>query len=122
MKKRLWSIALTGAMIAVSLTGCGGAGTESAANSNAGSTPGTTAGTTAGDAGTTAAAGDAASGDTVKIGILTDRSSAAAATVVWAEAGAELAVQEINEAGGINGKQVELVYRDTGSDLSLIHI
>ncbi len=116
MKKRLWSIALTGAMIAVSLTGCGGAGTESAANSNAGSTPGTTAGTTAGDAGTTAAAGDAASGDTVKIGILTDRSSAAAATVVWAEAGAELAVQEINEAGGINGKQVELVYRDTGSD------
>lgn len=116
MKKRLWSIALTGAMIAVSVTGCGGAGTESAANTNASSQGGTTAGTTAGDAGTTAAAGNASSGDTVKIGILTDRSSAAAATVVWAEAGAELAVQEINEAGGINGKQVELVYRDTGSD------
>ena len=112
MKKRLWSVVLTGAMIA-SLTGCGGGtGTESAANTNAAGE----AGTTAGEAGTTAAAGNAASGDTVKIGILTDRSSAAAATVVWAEAGAELAVQEINEAGGVNGKQVELVYRDTGSD------
>ncbi|WP_320128701.1 ABC transporter substrate-binding protein [uncultured Sphaerochaeta sp.] len=54
--------------------------------------------------------------DTVRIGVLTDRSSAAAATVVWAEAGAELAVKEINEAGGINGKMVELVYRDTASD------
>lgn len=52
----------------------------------------------------------------VKIGVLTDRSSAAAATVVWAEAGAELAVKEINAAGGIKGKQIELVYRDTASD------
>lgn len=56
------------------------------------------------------------SDETVKIGVLTDRSSAAAATVVWAEAGAELAVKEINETGGINGKSVELVYRDTASD------
>ncbi len=54
--------------------------------------------------------------DTVKIGVLTDRSSPAAATVVWAETGAELAAKEINEAGGINGKKVELVYRDTASD------
>lgn len=58
----------------------------------------------------------APAGSTVKIGVLTDRSSAAAATVVWAEAGAELAVKEINAAGGINGKMVELVYRDTASD------
>lgn len=57
-----------------------------------------------------------ATGDTVKIGVLTDRSSAAAATVTWAEAGAELAVKEYNEAGGINGKKIELVYRDTASD------
>lgn len=55
-------------------------------------------------------------GGTVKIGVLTDRSSPAAATVVWAETGAELAVKELNEAGGINGKTVELVYRDTASD------
>jgi len=52
----------------------------------------------------------------VKIGVLTDRSSPGAATVAWAECGAELAMQEINAAGGIDGKQVQLVYRDTGSD------
>lgn len=54
----------------------------------------------------------------VKIGVLTDRSSGGAATVAWAEAGAELAVKEINDAGGIKGKQVVLVYRDTGNDPS----
>lgn len=53
---------------------------------------------------------------TIKIGVLTDRSSPAAATVKWAEAGATLAMNEINEAGGINGRMVELVYRDTASD------
>lgn len=57
-----------------------------------------------------------ASGDTVNIGVLTDRSSAAAATVVWAEAGGEAAVKEINDAGGIKGKKVKLIYRDTASD------
>jgi ABC-type branched-chain amino acid transport systems, periplasmic component len=73
----------------------------------------------AGAASTAAAATtseSAPSGDTIKIGVLTDRSSAAAATVKWAEAGAELAQKEINDAGGINGKKVELVYRDTASD------
>lgn len=58
----------------------------------------------------------AAEENTVKIGVLTDRSSAAAATVVWAEAGGELAAKEINDAGGINGKKVRLIYRDTASD------
>jgi len=66
---------------------------------------------------TVMAQGTSATGkNVVKIGVLTDRSSAAAATVVWAEAGAELAVQEINAAGGINGKKIQLVYRDTASD------
>lgn len=69
-------------------------------------------------AATTSSSGSADSGATVKIGVLTDRSSAAAATVVWAEAGAELAAKEINENGGIGGKMVELVYRDTASDSS----
>ena len=69
------------------------------------------------EASTSSASGStASSGDTVKIGVLTDRSSAAAATVKWAEAGAEVAQKEINDGGGINGKKVELVYRDTASD------
>lgn len=56
--------------------------------------------------------------ETVKIGVLTDRSSVAAATVVWAEAGAILALEEANEEGGLNGIPFELIYRDTSSDSS----
>lgn len=110
--KKLLSVTLATVM-AVSLTAC--TGTVDSGTANTGTTP--AAGTTAGTE-TTAASGknDAASGDTIKIGVLTDRSSAAAATVTWAEAGAILAVNEANDAGGVDGKMVELVYRDTASD------
>lgn len=110
--KKLLSVTLTTVM-AVSLTAC--TGTVDSETANTGTTP--AAGTTAGTE-TTAASGknDATSGDTIKIGVLTDRSSAAAATVTWAEAGAILAVNEANDAGGVDGKMVELVYRDTASD------
>lgn len=103
MKKRVLSVMLAAAMIGTLVTGCSG--------SSAGSNPTTTAGQAVQDT-----KPEAANSDTVKIGVLTDRSSAAAATVVWAEAGAELAAKEINENGGIKGKKIELVYRDTASD------
>ena len=64
--------------------------------------------------------GPSETGDTVKIGVLTDRSSAAAATTDWGEAGARLAAKEINDAGGIKGKKIELIYRDTASDSSQV--
>lgn len=110
--KKLLSITLATVM-AVSLTAC--TGTVDSGTSTTGAAPTTGA---ASGAETTAASGknDAASGDTIKIGVLTDRSSAAAATVTWAEAGAILAVNEANEAGGLDGKMFELVYRDTASD------
>ena len=96
--------------LAVSLaSGCSGQETSQGSGDALGSTGTETAATTGGSAAS-------AAGDKVKIGVLTDRSSAAAATVVWAEAGAELAAKEINDNGGINGKMVELVYRDTASD------
>lgn len=113
MKKRLLSLALAAAMAGTMLAGCSGTGTGTPTGSqtegnqtNGGQTP----------ADPTGKGQSQAAGDTVKIGVLTDRSSSAAATVVWAEAGAELAVKEINEKGGIKGKKVELVYRDTASD------
>ena len=46
---------------------------------------------------------------TIKIGVLTDRSSVAAATVTWA-------LEEANAEGGLNGIPFEIVYRDTSSD------
>lgn len=115
MKKRLVSVCLAASLVAASLAGCQDASGTGGSSEAAGSTAGTTAGT-ADKASGTEGTGEEASGDVVKIGVLTDRSSAAAATVVWAEAGAELAMKEFNEAGGINGKKIQLVYRDTGSD------
>lgn len=106
MKKRILSMVLLLAMTSTMISGC-----SSTDKGTATETSGSTAAAETAEAGSTAT-----SDESVKIGVLTDRSSAAAATVAWGEAGAELAVKEINEAGGINGTLVELVYRDTASD------
>ncbi len=109
--KKLISMTLAVTMVA-SLTACTG---------TVDSEPAQTTAAAANAAPTTAAAGatgesQAPAGNTIKIGVLTDRSSAAAATVTWAEAGAILALEEANEEGGLNGVPFELVYRDTASD------
>lgn len=96
--KKIISLALAAALTA-SLAGCASSDAASTASSTA---PATSTAESTAD-------GSASSGDTIKIGVLTDRSSAAAATVTWAEAGAILALEEENEAGGLNGKQFELV-------------
>lgn len=114
--KRISSLALAATIACSVLAGCGTAAGGTAATTAAKTAETSAAATTAAaKAGETTAA-SAAGGDTVKIGVLTDRSSAAAATVVWAEAGAEMAARLINDAGGIKGKKIELVYRDTASD------
>ncbi len=116
MKKRFLSVLLVLVMISSVLSGCTDkeGSNDKAANDNNVTDKATDTPDTDDSADNTA--DGTVSGETVKIGVLTDRSSAAAATVVWAEAGAELAVKEVNEAGGIDGKKVELVYRDTASD------
>ncbi len=103
--KKLIALALAAAMTA-SLAGCASSGV-SGAGSEAASASSSTA---------TAEGESTSGGETIKIGVLTDRSSAAAATVSWAEAGAILAVEEANEEGGLDGVPFELVYRDTASD------
>ncbi len=100
MKK--WIALLLAALMVLSLAACGSSadsGKTDTGKTDSGNAP--------------AASGD---GKTIKIGVLTDRSSAAAATVKWAEAGALLALKELNDGGGLNGVPFELVYRDTGSD------
>lgn len=76
-----------------------------------------TTSTEAGDeAGTEEASADAGSGDTIKVGILHSLSGTMAiseTTVVEAE---QLAIKEINEAGGVLGKQIEAVVEDGASD------
>jgi branched-chain amino acid transport system substrate-binding protein len=51
--------------------------------------------------------------DTYKIGVLLPMSGSGASYGVPASKGVELAVQEINAAGGVNGKQLEFILRDT---------
>ncbi|MGN0974468.1 MAG: ABC transporter substrate-binding protein [Gemmiger sp.] len=107
--KRFVSLTLAAAM-ALSLAACGGSSSTASSDSTAVSSTSTAASSTAESSGT------ASSGETIKIGVLTDRSSAAAATVTWAEAGGILALEEANAEGGLNGIPFELVYRDTASD------
>lgn len=117
MKKKLVSVCMAASLVVASLAGCQDAsGTGGNTAESAGTTAGASTSSAAGTADDDNGSEKETKGDVVKIGVLTDRSSAAAATVVWAEVGAELAVKEFNEAGGIDGKQVQLVYRDTGSD------
>jgi urea transport system substrate-binding protein len=69
-----------------------------------------------GDGGDEAASSGGDSGDTIKVGILHSLSGTMAiseTTVVDAE---QLAIKEINEAGGVLGKQIEAVIEDGESD------
>lgn len=61
-------------------------------------------------------AGNKQEGDTIKVGLNLELSGAVAGYGTQEEEGAELAVEKINEDGGILGKEVELVKKDNKSD------
>ena len=106
MKKRVLSLSLALAM-AASLTACG----------SSSSTTETTAAAAA-DA-TTAAAGassEASSGKVFKIGGIGPVTGAAAVYGLAVKNGAQIAVDEINADGGINGYQIEFKFQDDEHD------
>ena len=105
MKKRFLSLGLAMAM-AASLTACG---------SSSSTTETTTA--AAADA-TTAAAGEstASSGEVFKIGGIGPVTGAAAVYGLAVKNGAQIAVDEINADGGINGYQIEFNFQDDEHD------
>lgn len=106
MKKRVLSLSLALAM-AASLTACG----------SSSSTTETTAATAA-DA-TTAAAGassEASSDKVFKIGGIGPVTGAAAVYGLAVKNGAQIAVDEINADGGINGYQIEFNFQDDEHD------
>lgn len=78
-------------IVALALAGCGGTSVDS--NPAASTSP-----------------------DSVKLGLLTTRTGTAANQGQFVEYAARLAVQEINAAGGVNGKPLELVLRDDKLD------
>ena len=63
-----------------------------------------------------AAATGGAFADTVKIGWLSSLTGPLSSAAIAENQGVQLAVEEINKAGGILGKQIELLTRDTAGD------
>ena len=121
MKKRYLSLGLA-AVMALSLTACGGSGSssDSAADSSSTEAPANAGEESeeAGDAEDTAEneGGEAADGAVFKIGAIGPETGSAAQYGMAVRNGAELAVKEINEAGGINGYQVEYDFQDDEND------
>jgi len=100
MKKiLLWGMAL---LAVGALAGCGSTGSTAPAGTAAGAAE-TTSGTTAGTTADTAAAGAPASGDTFTLGLICPLSGSSAVSGQILKNATEMAVNEINEAGGING-------------------
>ena len=87
--KRLFSAALAGGM-AVSLASCGDSGSS-----------------------------DKAESDTIKIGVIEDFSGDNSGIGIPKQAAYRFAADEINAAGGINGKQIELIEADGQSDTNV---
>ena len=57
-----------------------------------------------------------AANEPIPIGYLPALTGPSSATGIGINRGLQLAVQEINDAGGINGRKLELITRDTQSD------
>lgn len=110
MRKRNWLSRMAAAgmagVLAASLTGCGGGALSEAA--------GTT--TAAAAAESTAGAESPTEGDTIKVGILHSLSGTMAISETSVRDAEILAIEEINEAGGVLGKQIEYVVEDGASD------
>lgn len=111
MKKRLVTLGLA-AVMAVSLTACSSSGTGSKPESPAPDTAAQTDGS--------AKSGESASGTAdqavFKIGGIGPVSGSAAAYGVAVKNGTELAIKEINAAGGINGHQLVYNFQDDEND------
>lgn len=110
MKKAL-SVVLTAAMMATLIAGCGDSTADS--NASAGTSDASAAGTESA-AGTSDAA--AADGAVFKIGAIGPTTGDAAIYGTAVMNAAQIAVDEINAAGGINGYQIEFKYEDDQSD------
>ena len=101
MKKRVLSLSLALAMaMAASLTACG---------SSSSTTETTTAAAAAGES-------TAASGEVFKIGGIGPVTGAAAVYGLAVKNGAQIAVDEINADGGINGYQIDFQFQDDEHD------
>ncbi len=103
MKKKLLTIVLTAVMVTASLSGCGTGTTSSTSETPVSEAASTEASTESG------ANSAAASGDTINIGVVAPLTGSYALFGQSGKNSAELAVKEINEAGGVLGKELKIV-------------
>ncbi|MCH5260442.1 MAG: ABC transporter substrate-binding protein [Lachnospiraceae bacterium] len=122
MKKKMLSLVLAGALTAALLSGCGSDGANSGSTTDGGSnvTDSADAADTS-DAGNSADAADSTGGATAaggafKIGGIGPLTGGAAVYGIAARNGSQIAVDEINAAGGINGMMIELNFQDDELD------
>lgn len=108
--KKLLSIALVAMLALSTLAGCAAPAATDASASDA-----TAANATAADATATDAA-QPASGETIKVGILGPHTGDYAVYGLAVKNGAQLYIDQVNAAGGINGKQIETVVYDNKGD------
>lgn len=108
MKKRFLSAGLA-VVMAASLTACGGSGSASTTTAAAGEAK-------AEGESKAAESSVAADGASFKIGGIGPVTGGAAVYGLAVQHGAEIAVKEINEAGGINGYPVEFQFQDDEHD------
>ncbi len=111
--KKLISLGLAVAMT-VSMTACGGGKAEE--TKAAATEAATTAAAAESKADAASEAAGAAEGGTLKIGVIGPLTGAAAAYGQAVNNGAEQAINEINEAGGINGMKLEMNSQDDEHD------
>ncbi len=95
--KRAMSLTMVAAM-ALSMAGCGGSAEETSTASDS------------------TASAETSEGGTFKIGGIGPTTGSVAIAGASVKAGAEIAVEEINAAGGINGMMVEMNYQDDEHD------
>ena len=122
MKKKVLSLVLAGAMTAALLSGCGSDGGSSSGTAGGAATQ-TESTDTADSTGTTDSSeaadstdASSAAGGTFKIGGIGPLTGGAAVYGIAARNGSQIAVDEINAAGGINGMAVELNFQDDELD------
>ncbi|MCI9314468.1 MAG: ABC transporter substrate-binding protein [Lachnospiraceae bacterium] len=124
MKKKMLSLVLAGAMMATLLSGCGSDGGNAGSTADNGAGTAENAGTsddaadTSADTDASADAADSASaaGGTLKIGGIGPLTGGAAVYGIAAMNGSQIAVDEINAAGGVNGMMLELNFQDDELD------
>ena len=108
--KKLVSLLMVAALSASMLTGCG------SSNDAAGSSDAATDAATDAAADATAEGTENAAGGTLKIGSIGPLTGSAAVYGTAVANAAQLAVDEVNAAGGVNGMQLELNFQDDECD------